>query len=201
MSVGITKMKQLTVKSTNKQQRTGSEILFPLCVVLMLLCLCQITLVAQTASRIGPAIPLVRVTNQDGSIASLERHIFGLVNSARIMRGRADLTWSPKAAGFSRMNSQVMAEDDSLNHVGASGQRLSERADEYGLLEWTRIGENIGYNRGSKLVAEAIVASWMKSSVHRDLLLDKRWSESGVGVAEAKDGGYYFTQIFLVPKK
>jgi uncharacterized protein YkwD len=38
----------------------------------------------------------------------------------------------------------------------------------------------------------------MRSQGHRENLLDTRWKESGIGIAVASDGSYYFTQVFLL---
>ena len=66
------------------------------------------------------------------------------------------------------------------------------------LKKWRGIGENIAYNRGYDKPAGFAVERWMKSTSHRKNALNKRWEESGIGVAIGDDGiTVYFTQIFL----
>jgi uncharacterized protein YkwD len=44
----------------------------------------------------------------------------------------------------------------------------------------------------------AAVQGWMKSRTHRDNILRREFTETGVGICR-RDGSYYFTQLFLRP--
>jgi uncharacterized protein YkwD len=41
------------------------------------------------------------------------------------------------------------------------------------------------------------VKMWMESPTHRENILDRSYSSAGVGVATARDGRVYVTQIYL----
>ncbi|MGI8494448.1 MAG: CAP domain-containing protein [Pyrinomonadaceae bacterium] len=38
----------------------------------------------------------------------------------------------------------------------------------------------------------------MLSPSHKENILDKRWKETGIGIAIASDGTYFFTQVFIL---
>src|ERR1700680_848239 len=59
------------------------------------------------------------------------------------------------------------------------GKTVRERALEAG-FDWSAIGENIA--EGQQSVKE-VVESWMRSAGHREHILDRRYSRTGVGLA------------------
>jgi uncharacterized protein YkwD len=48
--------------------------------------------------------------------------------------------------------------------------------------------------------ARTVVEGWRKSPEHRKNMLGA-FSLTGIGVAQSKNGGYFFTQIFIEPLK
>ncbi len=128
----------------------------------------------------------------------LEKKAFALINDIRRMNGLKELAWNDDVARIARQHSGSMAEKTFFSHRGVDGSMVSDRADAVGLNKWQAIGENIAYNRGYAKPTEFAVECWMKSQGHRENLLDARWKESGIGIAVASDGSYYFTQVFLV---
>jgi uncharacterized protein YkwD len=77
---------------------------------------------------------------------------------------------------------------------------VNDRADAGGVHKWKAIGENIAFNQGYKNPIEFAVERWMKSTGHRENILNDRWKESGIGIAITADGAYYFTQVFIERK-
>lgn len=132
------------------------------------------------------------------STAAFERRILDLINQKRTANGLEPLRWSEDVAKIARLHSENMAQFKFFNHVGRDGLSVDERADANGLSKWRAIGENIAYNRGFQNPVEFACEGWMKSASHRQNLLSTRWKETGIGVAVAADGTYYFTQVFLV---
>ena len=130
----------------------------------------------------------------------LEKKAFALINDIRRMNGLKDLVWSDEVANIARKHSNSMADNKFFSHRGLDGLMINQRADAVGLTKWRLIGENIAYNRGYAKPIEFAVECWMKSEGHRENLLDARWKETGIGVAIASDGSYYFTQDFLLRK-
>jgi Uncharacterized protein with SCP/PR1 domains len=132
------------------------------------------------------------------STVEFERRIVELINRKRIENGLQPLIWNEDVARVARVHSQNMARFKFFSHVGLDGLAVDERADTLGVRKWRAIGENIAYNRGFENPCEFAFEGWMKSQPHRQNLLNTRWKETGVGIAVAQDGTYYFTQVFLV---
>lgn len=128
----------------------------------------------------------------------LAHKAFDLINQKRIEAGLEPLKWNDGMAKVARYHSQNMARDNYFSHQETDGSMINDRADMFGFSDWKSIGENIAFNRGFKLPAESACQQWINSPSHRDNILDKRWKESAIGVAIAKDGSYYFTQVFLL---
>ena len=114
------------------------------------------------------------------------------------MQGLPQLTWSDEVAKVARAHSQNMAGYKFFSHQGLDGLMVNGRADQAGLNKWRSIGENIAFMRGYEHPAEFAVECWMESVSHRNNLLRADWKESAIGVAQASDGSYYFTQVFLI---
>lgn len=134
------------------------------------------------------------------NIPDLEKLAFALINQKRSALGLNELTWSDEAAKVARLHSKNMAENKFFSHRGLDGLMIGDRADSVGLKKWRAIGENIAYNRGYQKPTEFAVECWIKSDGHRENLLNVSWKETGVGIAIAGDGSYYFTQVFLLRK-
>jgi uncharacterized protein YkwD len=132
------------------------------------------------------------------AIASIERQTFELINKKREALGLSPLVWSDELAELARLHSQDMADKNYFSHRGSDGTMVDDRADKIGIVNWSAIGENIAFLRGYDDAAAFAVERWMESPAHKQNLLDKRWKETGMGVAILPDGTYYFTQVFLL---
>jgi uncharacterized protein YkwD len=131
---------------------------------------------------------------------SFERIAFDEINQQRAAVGLNPLVWSDEAAKIARLHSENMANFKFFSHEGLDGKMVNDRADSIGVHKWKAIGENIAFNRGYKNPIEFAVERWMKSTGHRENILNERWRESGIGVAITADGEYYFTQVFIERK-
>lgn len=128
----------------------------------------------------------------------IERETFDLINLQRIEHGLAPLMWDPKLAELARVHSQNMARHGFFSHVGLNGRTVDARAVDSGIDDWRGIGENIAFNQGIENPASFAVEKWILSPGHRRNLLDRRWKQSGLGVAVTEDGKYFFTQVFML---
>lgn len=131
---------------------------------------------------------------------SIELRVFELVNEERVKNGRAPLTWTDQVADIARYHSSNMAQRYFFGHEDPDGRRPSNRANFLGLCDWREIGENIAWLRGFDDPAQHVVERWMLSPGHRENILEKRYKESGIGVATNEDGNYYVTQVFILRK-
>lgn len=128
----------------------------------------------------------------------LERDIFHLINLNRLEQGLPALEWAPELADLAREHSRNMAVHGFFSHFGLNGTTVDLRATDFGIEDWRGIGENIAYNKGIDDPTNFTVRSWMMSPGHRRNILNRQWSESGIGIAVTKDGKYFYTQIFMI---
>lgn len=136
----------------------------------------------------------------NASTSELEQYLFLLINQKRTQNGLPPVVWNEQAARVARLHSRNMAAYNFFSHKDPDGRKVDGRADLLGLRRWQVLGENIGFNRGFQDPLERVLESWMLSAGHRQNLLSGRWKESGLGIAIAPGGTYYFTQVFLVRK-
>jgi uncharacterized protein YkwD len=140
----------------------------------------------------------VRLAKPVAAAASVEREAFDLINKLRTDAGLEALMWNEQLSNLARVHSQDMAEQKFFSHRGSDGSMVDDRADKLGVANWSAIGENIAFLRGYDEAARSAVERWMESPAHKKNLLDKRWKETGMGVAILPDGTYYFTQVFIL---
>ena len=158
---------------------------------------------APTRPRIVNTSEKAVKSDKDNSVKSattysFEQQVFELINKKRAEIGLPALVWNDDVARIARIHSENMANYKFFSHAGLDGKMVNNRADDLGVSKWRAIGENIAYNRGFANPIEFAVEGWMKSPAHRDNILSERWKESGIGIAIASDGTYYFTEVFLL---
>ena len=148
-----------------------------------------------------PRLSGVNVTEKEvENLYNLEQQVFALINDKRAEIGLPELRWSEDVARVARIHSQDMAETKYFSHSSVDGKRVDDRANQIGVRGWRFIGENIAYNRGFANPCGRAVDAWMRSTGHRENILGRAWTETGIGIAVAADGSYYFTQVFLMRK-
>ncbi|MEP6849562.1 MAG: CAP domain-containing protein [Acidobacteriota bacterium] len=140
------------------------------------------------------------VETSANALLTAERRTFDLINQQREKHGLQSLNWSDDAARLARLHSRNMAEKNFFSHRGLDGSMVNDRAEQIGIFDWRAIGENIAFNRGYDQPIDIAVEKWLESPSHRENLLNKQWIETGVGIAVARDGSYYFTQVFILRK-
>jgi uncharacterized protein YkwD len=76
-------------------------------------------------------------------------------------------------------------------HVSPEGDTLSDRLRATGYVDdgvrW-RVGETLAWGRGRRSSPASIVAAWMRSTLHRRILLG-RYRDIGVGIADGDPFG------------
>jgi uncharacterized protein YkwD len=129
--------------------------------------------------------------------ADMERRVFALVNEVRAKQGLPLLAWDEKLAQLARDHSANMARTRFFNHVDPQGRDTMRRAREAGVKDWRALSENIAYNKGFDQPAEFAVERWLVSPKHHENMAQPLFTQTGIGVAKAADGRFYFTQVFL----
>jgi uncharacterized protein YkwD len=158
--------------------------------------------ISSTRSRVYKEKEISNVTPVKKAVTNFEfeRKAFEEINQQRASSKLQPLVWSDDAAKIARIHSENMANFKFFSHEGLDGSMVNDRADSFGVNKWRAIGENIAYNRGYANPIESVVEQWMKSTGHRENILNGRWKESGIGIAITADGTYYFTQVFVQRK-
>ena len=100
----------------------------------------------------------------------------------------------------SRESTTDMARRRYLAHVNPEGLNPVQRIQTAGIDGFTLAAENAGLTNRAE-PARAILDGWIASPVHRSNLHAPPFNHTGVGIAQAADGTFYFTQLYLtVPK-
>jgi uncharacterized protein YkwD len=90
-----------------------------------------------------------------------------------------------------------MAEKDFFAHVSPAGENVADRVREAG-HPYVLVGENLAMMTNAPQPAQIAVQGWMESPGHRENILRRGFTETGVGVCR-EGRTYYFTQIFMHP--
>ncbi|EMT51315.1 MULTISPECIES: CAP domain-containing protein [Brevibacillus] len=137
--------------------------------------------------------PPLSIKEQEQVDAARERQILDLVNVIRYRYKLSPLRWNEQAAQVARGHSVDMENHDFFDHVSATtGMDPFERLRKAG-LSYSMAGENIAAGYPDSIEAHE---SWMNSPGHRKNVLEKNFTQLGVGVVAD-----YYTQAFVTPKQ
>lgn len=116
------------------------------------------------------------------------------INNEREKRGRKALAYSANLSATARKYSADMAARGFFGHRCPDGTTPGDRALAGG-YEWTNIGENLA--AGPSGVA-TVMAMLLESPPHRQVLLETRFCEVGIGRVfdPNSKNQYYWTQLF-----
>jgi len=123
-----------------------------------------------------------------------EAKIFDLVNQVRSRSRLNYLAWDDDLARVARNFSRQMARENFFSHADPNGRTVTERAADE---RWSKIGENLFMCSGMDDFTAFSVRGWMKSPSHRRNILDREWTETGLGVHRTRDDQVYVTQVFV----
>ena len=125
-----------------------------------------------------------------------EIRILSLINRERTRFGLGSLSWNPRLADLARDYSQKMAREHFFEHIDSDGNDVVERARRSRIRGWSKIGENLFMCSETSDFAGLSVRGWMRSTTHRENILDPDWRDTGIGVAYSRDGEIYITEVF-----
>ena len=123
-----------------------------------------------------------------------EQQVVNLTNQEREQRGLPALAINPALTISARDHAKNMAAAQTLAHT-LNGSSMTSRIKGSG-YQYLAIGENVAFNQPTP---ESVVQSWMESPGHRANILNKTFTEIGVGVANDADGKPYYAQDFGRP--
>ena len=126
---------------------------------------------------------------------SQEDEVIRLVNIERQKSGLSPVSKNWEASRVARIKSQDMIDNNYFAHNSPTYGTPFQMLKSFG-LSYRYAGENIAKGQTSpKMVMDA----WMNSSGHRSNILNKNYTQIGVGLAKSENGTHYWTQLFLTP--
>jgi uncharacterized protein YkwD len=142
--------------------------------------------------------PLARSAGAPDSskIEALERALHEGANRVRGRHHKIPLERLEVLDRVARAHSADMAARGYLAHENPEGVNPLERIQRTGLSGFTMAAENAGTTTRSAPVP-AILEGWQLSPVHRTNLLAPAFNTTGVGIAQAADGTFYVTQLYV----
>ena len=168
-----------------------------------------------------PSAAVRRSGEPEIHVSSLERRVQDRINDERSDRKLRELDWDERLSRIARAHSEDMARRHFFNHVNPDGKTPTDRGKaagydcrkahgtyyRVGLAEnlyqgslYSRIrisGAERRYDWNSpEDIARQSVVGWMKSPGHRRNILDKDYSQAGVGIAISADDEVFITQLF-----
>ena len=105
------------------------------------------------------------------------------IDDERRRAGRPALTVDSRLEAAAQRHADDMLARSYFAHRDPDGKTIRERAREAG-FDWSAVGENIA--EGQQSVKE-VVESWMRSAGHRENILDRRYTRTGIGLALGRD--------------
>src|SRR5450759_2498060 len=119
------------------------------------------------------------------SLNSYEQQLVKRINKERAKFHLASLRVNAKLVDAARAHSADMGDRQYFDHNSPSGESWSQRIVRHGYTRqgyrvW-KAGENIAWGAGLYSSPVLIVDQWMKSSMHRAVILTKSFRDLGVG--------------------
>ena len=134
--------------------------------------------------------------DEPAPFATLEQELYRAVNAERASRHLIELQRRPELDRVARAHSEDMARRAYLSHVTPEGANPVQRLAQGGVDGFSLAAENAGQTSQGDPGSQ-IFAGWLASPVHRENLHAPPFNATGVGVARAADGTFYFTQLYL----
>lgn len=128
-----------------------------------------------------------------------EQKLLELLNKERTKKDLPALRPHPLLFKAARVHSKNMAKQRKMEHE-LDGKRPAQRVEATG-YNWGRVCENLAIAEDGEPPLSVIVKEWMESKTHRENLLDKKVTETGLGIARNAKGEIYYTQIFARSRK
>ncbi len=121
--------------------------------------------------------------------------VLELVNAERSKAGLQPLKMSEELRSIANLKSRDMADKGYFDHTSPTYGTPFQMLQDFG-VHYSSAGENIA--AGQK-TPEQVMNSWMNSSGHRANILNKSFTEIGIGFYEGGKYGTYWTQLLIKP--
>lgn len=119
--------------------------------------------------------------------------VLRLVNQERKKQGLNELVLNHTLNGVATKKAEDMRDNNYFSHQSARYGSPFEMLQSFG-VHYSSAGENIAAGQKS---AQQVMNDWMNSSGHRANILNKNYTELGVGYVEGGAYGTYWVQLFV----
>ncbi|MFZ3064913.1 MAG: CAP domain-containing protein [Nitrospirota bacterium] len=126
----------------------------------------------------------------------MEKKLFDLINSERRTRNLNQFKLDTKIQKAARAHSKDMVKRRYFDHVNPDKENVGTRL-KAAKIKWTIVAENIASNKNTEDPVETAFKSWLESKDHYKNIISAEYELSGIGIAQAQDDTFYFTQIFV----
>jgi uncharacterized protein YkwD len=134
----------------------------------------------------------------------MDRELFDLINhdrsnpafAAETHGHAAPLRWSGALASVALAHSEEMVKKGYFGHVDPEGRSPGKRVSAAG-IGWQAVGENIAINGSIRGANAAMMQEVPFEENHRGIILNRKYTEVGVGIVQAPNGQYYITEDFI----
>lgn len=148
---------------------------------------------------VGNGIPLipsffdlyqVSLNQTPVSLTKDRTEMLNLINQDRSKFGLNSVILGEDLNTFAQMHSDDMATNNFFGHYNLSGESPDDRRKRIGLQ--TGVGENLAKSPNLLFAEEGL----MLSAVHRDNILNDKWTRVGIGITKDNEGYMLVTQEF-----
>lgn len=126
---------------------------------------------------------------------SQAQEVLKLVNQERQKQGLKALTLNTKLTSVANMKAKDMADKNYFSHTSPTYGSPFQMLQNYGVT-YTSAGENIA---AGQRTSQEVMNSWLNSSGHRANILNKDYTQLGVGYYKGGSYGTYWVQLFIKP--
>lgn len=135
----------------------------------------------------------IKIPRKDEADTSVQNEILNLVNAERSNLGLKPLKLNWELSRVAKIKSEDMAHEGYFSHTSPTYGTPFEMMKHFG-IKYKTAGENIA--AGQKTPKE-VMRAWMNSTGHRANILNKNYTEIGIGKATGGSYGIYWTQQFI----
>ncbi|MBQ8590836.1 MAG: hypothetical protein IJ486_10345 [Firmicutes bacterium] len=127
------------------------------------------------------------------NVSAVAEQMLAQVNRERRSAGLSELTLSRELSNVAEIKAEDMRDHGYFSHTSPTYGSPFEMMKQFG-ISYRKAGENIA--KGQKTVSE-VMNGWMKSSGHRENILNKDFTHMGVGYCTDRFGNGYWVQMFI----
>ncbi len=129
---------------------------------------CRCLAIALVLAALVAVVECDQAAGRAKPLSGKERQLVRLINTVRVKHGRSELKISYPLARAAERHSRDMIRRGYFGHSSLIGRGR-------------RVGEIIGWGASLYGTPRAMMRAWMRSSIHRSILLSPKWRRMGVG--------------------